>query len=140
MTTSRVNDAQTKRLRANLRRRHDPCHACGGDIDYAAHHLDPQAFQMDHLWPIALGGPVYDPANVASAHRRCNRARSDTIDDIAIAAAATYGVTLTPTTRRKTGHAPDGQPCPACADGIHNPQPGVTFITGRNWWTTKTGV
>jgi hypothetical protein len=31
--------------------------------------------------------------------------------------------------------APDGQRCAQC-NGTHNPQPGVTFTTGRNWWTT----
>ena len=135
MIAPRVNDAQTKRLRATLRRRRDPCHACGGEINYGAHHHDPHAFQMDHLWPVALGGPAYDDGNLAAAHRVCNRKRSNTIDQIAVDAAAQYGVTLTPTNPHANAkHAPDGQHCNNCG-GIHNPSNGVTFITGRNWWT-----
>lgn len=136
MSSARVNDSRAKRLRAQLRREANPCHLCGGDIDYDAHHHHPNSFQLDHLWQIANGGPAYDPDNCASAHRACNRARSDTIDAIAVAAAARYGITLTPpappdpTPARRC--APNGQHCPAC-NGTHHPAPGITFITARNW-------
>jgi hypothetical protein len=92
---------------------------------------------MDHLWPIALGGPTHDQANLAAAHRACNRRRSNTIDAIAVEAAYRIaGVVLTPTRPGKTNHAPDGQPCTTC-HGTHNPAPGVTYITGRNWWSNR---
>jgi hypothetical protein len=137
-TAPRVNDAKAKRIRARLRREANPCHLCSGEIDYDAHHLDPRSFQVDHLWQVANGGPEYDPDNCASSHRGCNRLRSDTIDAIAIAAAAQYGITLTPKATTKTAAAPacapDGQHCRQC-NGVHNPQPGITFVTSRNWWT-----
>jgi len=138
MTAPRVNDAKAKRIRARLRREANPCHLCGGEIDYDAHHLDPRSFQVDHLWQVANGGPEYDPDNCASSHRACNRARSDAVDAIAIATARKYGITLTPKSTTKTAAAstcaPNGQHCRQC-NGVHNPQPGVTFVTSRNWWT-----
>lgn len=138
MPQPRVNNAKAKRIRANLRARGEDCHACGGEIHYAAHHHDPLSFQVDHLWPLAAGGPQYDPDNCAPAHRVCNRRRSNTIDDIAVEAACRIaGVILTPTNPDKTHHAPDGQPCDAC-NGTHKPATGVTFITDRNWWTKPT--
>ena len=87
-TAAHANDARSKRLRNRLRARGEPCHLCGGEILYDAHHLDPMSFQMDHRWQIALGGPEHDEANVAASHRACNRARSATIDDISVLAAA----------------------------------------------------
>jgi hypothetical protein len=140
VNTPRINDTQAKRLRARQRAKQLPCHACGGEIDYHADHTDPLSFQLDHLWQVANGGPEYDPDNCASSHRACNRRRSDNIDAIAIAAAATYGVTLTAATktRRDPSCAPDGHPCMDC-DGIHNPAaPGVIFVTTRNWMTDDT--
>ncbi len=133
----RDNDARAKRLRAQVRAEGAPCHICGRDIDYNAHHLDPRSFQVDHLWQVALGGPAYDPVNCASAHRACNRRRGVTIDAKAIAAAAHYGFTLTPNPPkpRRTARpacAPDGQHCDRC-NGIHNPRPGCTFETARKW-------
>ena len=138
MTTPRANDARAKRLRARLRAKGMPCHACGGEILYDAHHLDPLSFQVDHLWQVALGGPEYDPNNAAASHRACTRRRSDKVDSIAIEAAAAYGVDLTRNapTRREPTCAPDGQPCHQC-NGTHNPMPGVTFITSRNWTATN---
>ena len=135
MTAPRQNDAKAKRLRARLRSHGDPCHVCGGEIAYTAYFTDPLAFQLDHLWPLALGGPAYDWDNVASAHRACNMARSNKVDAIAIEAAAQYGATLTRATPNHNKCAPDGLHCTQC-QGIHNPQPGVTFMTSRNWWST----
>ncbi|WP_193046813.1 HNH endonuclease [Mycolicibacterium baixiangningiae] len=131
---ARVNDAKAKRLRARIRARGDACHICGHDIDYTAHHHDPRSFQLDHLWQIANGGPAYDITNCAAAHRKCNRARSDTIDAITIAAAASYGIDLT-SAQSKGNHASNGHLCTGC-NGYHNPGPGTTFITARNWWST----
>ena len=143
MTAPRPNDARAKRIRAQLRREANPCHLCGGEIDYAAHHYDPRSFQVDHLWQVSNGGPEYDPANCASSHRGCNRQRSNRIDAIAVATAASYGVTLTPPVPLQTPApvirpcAPGGQHCAACR-GTHDPNPGITFITARNWWDDDT--
>ena len=52
-----------------------PCHWCHQPIDYTAHHLDPLSFQVDHVHPVAKGGPdTLD--NKVPAHRKCNRAKS----------------------------------------------------------------
>ena len=140
MTTPRVNDGLAKKLRARQRAKRLGCHICNdalGPIDYDADHLDPLSFQLDHRWQIANGGPASDPNNCASSHRACNRRRSDTIDDIAITAAAEYDIVLTPrdkTTNTDPACAPDGFPCAEC-DGIHHPSPGIEFITTRTWST-----
>lgn len=55
-----------------------PCHICKGDIDYDAHHLDPLSFTIDHITPLNRGGSdTLD--NLAAAHRKCNRDKSDKI-------------------------------------------------------------
>ena len=57
-----------------------PCHVCGGEIAWDAHHLDPLAFQADHITPLARGGSdTLD--NLAAAHRKCNRAKSDNLPE-----------------------------------------------------------
>jgi hypothetical protein len=143
MTEPRVNDGRAKQLRARLRREQRPCHLCGGPIDYQAHHLEPTAFQLDHLWQIANGGPAYDWNNVDAAHRACNRERSNKVDELTIAIAAQYGHDLAPhrprprdtsDDGRKISCPPNGQLCTDC-QGTHHPSPDVTFVTSRNWWT-----
>ncbi|MDB2193342.1 hypothetical protein [Mycobacteroides abscessus] len=141
MTEPRVNDTRAKRLRARLRGEQRPCHICGGDIDYGAHHHSPHAFQLDHLWQVALGGPEYEYSNAGASHRACNRQRSDKVDHITIAAAARHGVTIEPDERarrrrgpqptERTCGTPDGQHCTGC-NGTHT---GSTFVTARNWWS-----
>lgn len=73
-----------RRLGRTVRERHrkiiaadfPPCHICNGDIDYGAHHYDPNSFTIDHITPIARGGTdTLD--NLAAAHRGCNRLKSD---------------------------------------------------------------
>ncbi|OBK12976.1 hypothetical protein A5637_20700 [Mycolicibacterium fortuitum] len=145
----RENDATTKRLRARIRNRHDDCHICGQPIDYTAHHTDPWSFQMDHLLQIANGGPNIE-ANVGPSHRACNRARSDKIDAIAIAAAEHLGIRINasrngPQNMRAAiqDHAwsagrtpcttPDGEHCTRCR-GTHNPKSGVIWVSERRWW------
>lgn len=44
------------RHRALIRRDEPPCHLCGGPIDYSLPHLDPGAFVVDHVIPLARGG------------------------------------------------------------------------------------
>lgn len=135
MRVIRVNDSKAKHLRAWLRAQGNPCHVCGGEIAYDAHHLNPAAFQLDHLWQVANGGPEYERENAAASHRACNRQRGTTIDAAAIAAAAHYGVTLTPKppTKRVTAPAcaPAGQLCIRC-NGTHGPN--GSFVTARKWW------
>lgn len=54
---------------------HPPCYHCGQPIDYEAHHHDPLSFQVDHIHPIAAGGPdTLD--NKVPSHRGCNMSKS----------------------------------------------------------------
>ena len=70
--------AQRDRHRKIIARDQPPCHVCGGDILYGAHHLDPLSFTIDHITPIARGGSdTLD--NLAACHRACNRTKSDKI-------------------------------------------------------------
>ncbi len=56
-----------------------PCHLCKEPIVYDAHHLHPLSFTIDHLTPISRGGPdTLD--NLAAAHRKCNRDRSNRVE------------------------------------------------------------
>ena len=74
--TSR-NTTTRDRHRTQLARGKPPCayeHCLypGEPIDYDAHHLDPKAFQADHVIPVDAGGPdTID--NKVPMHRACNR-------------------------------------------------------------------
>lgn len=64
------------RHRAIIAKAGGPCHICGRPIDYGLPHLDPLSFVVDHVIPLALGGPD-TLANKLPAHRSCNRDKSD---------------------------------------------------------------
>lgn len=56
-----------------------PCALCGEPIDYALPYMDPGEFVVDHIVPRNRGGAdTLD--NKQPAHRRCNRAKSDSAD------------------------------------------------------------
>ena len=58
-------------MRAAIARTKPNCHICGQPINYTLHHLDPYAYVIDHVTPLALGGTdTLD--NVRAAHRICN--------------------------------------------------------------------
>lgn len=65
------NSAQRERDRQTIRKTGAGCHICGQPIDYSLPHLDPLAFEVDHLVPLARGG-ADTLENKAAAHRRCN--------------------------------------------------------------------
>lgn len=70
------NTTRRNRHRKIVARGNPPCHLCGNEIDYQAHFLEPLSFQIDHIIPLNRGGSdVLD--NLAAAHRRCNRLKSD---------------------------------------------------------------
>ena len=73
-TTTRDRD------RNAIKRTKPPCHICEQPIDYALHHLDPGAFVVDHVIPLARGG-ADELANKAASHRSCNRTKSDSMPD-----------------------------------------------------------
>ena len=62
------------RHRAVIRRAKPPCGICGGDIDYSLDYRDPMSFVVDHIVPLAKGGPD-ELENKQAAHRTCNRAK-----------------------------------------------------------------
>lgn len=133
----RTHDPLDKRLRARLRHQQDPncgiCHGRLGPIDYTAPAGHPLSFEADHITPLARGGEKsWD--NLQAAHRTCNRAKSDLLPG--------EPTTTTPRTRTRTritttnpvtprSSCPPG-PCTTCR-GTHNPRPGITFITARQW-------
>lgn len=64
-----------RRLAARLRAEHQVCWICGLPIDMALKKPHPGSWSMDHIIPVAMGGGLIDPANVRSAHLRCNMKR-----------------------------------------------------------------
>ena len=73
------NTATRDKHRNTIAQHHPPCHWCKEPIDYEAHHHHPNSFQVDHVIPIAAGGPdTLD--NKVPSHRRCNRAKSDKVN------------------------------------------------------------
>lgn len=67
------------RHRRVIARLKPPCGICGLDIDYALHYLDPMAYTVDHIHPLAKGGRD-ELDNKQAAHRKCNRDKSDHVD------------------------------------------------------------
>lgn len=55
-----------------------PCHICHNPIDYTLKHPDPHSFTIDHITPLDVTGPDGDTLdNIAAAHRKCNRDKSN---------------------------------------------------------------
>lgn len=72
------NTSLRDRHRRIIAKDEPPCGVCSQPIDYQAHHLDPLSFTIDHITPIARGGPdTLD--NLQAAHRKCNRDKSDKV-------------------------------------------------------------
>lgn len=80
------NTTTRDRHRAVLRRGRPPCGICHQDIDYTLPYLDPGAYVVDHIIPLAKGG-TDDLDNKQPAHRHCNELKSDkTLEETAEAA------------------------------------------------------
>ena len=74
--TAKRNTSTRDRHRRIIAADQPACHWCNNPINYEAHHLDPNAFQIDHVIPLDRGGPdTLD--NIVPSHRACNRAKSD---------------------------------------------------------------
>lgn len=65
------NTATRDMHRARIARDKPACHICGQAIDYTLHYLDPWAFVVDHIIPLAKGGADI-LENKKAAHRECN--------------------------------------------------------------------
>ncbi|MGV0790491.1 HNH endonuclease [Mycolicibacterium sp. XJ1819] len=139
-----------RQIRNILKRRAEDCF-CGQPIDYTLPAGHPDSFEVDHVLPISHGGRK-TLENARSSHRRCNRARSNNIDQDAIDAGANPFNARQPSTRTRTTTTPvqprrpsantdpfklpEGctlGPCKRC-NGTHFP-PGsrAAFITRRKW-------
>jgi len=70
---SRAIQAQHKRILAAT----PICHICGEPIDLTLKNPDPMAGVVDHVIPLAKRPDLDVPSNKRSAHRRCNRDKSD---------------------------------------------------------------
>lgn len=71
MSSTPRNTAQRDKDRARIKASRPNCHICGKPIDWDADHLDPLAFVVDHVIPLAKGG-ADTLANKRAAHRSCN--------------------------------------------------------------------
>lgn len=76
-----MSDRSTRLMRhikAGQRAKKLPCWLCGQPIDYSADPQDGNAFSYDHIKPWSTHPDLrYDPANGASAHNKCNKARGN---------------------------------------------------------------
>jgi 5-methylcytosine-specific restriction endonuclease McrA len=53
-----------------------PCWLCGQAIDYDLPHDHPDAFSVDHRFPVSTHRHLGDdPANLEASHARCNKSR-----------------------------------------------------------------
>lgn len=70
------NGHKNAKLRAEVLARYGArCHLCQQPIDLTLKYPHPMSYEVDHLWPVSKGGPMYDPATCRPAHRRHNGQR-----------------------------------------------------------------
>lgn len=67
---------------AECRDANEPCWICGQPIDYTAPATHPDAFELDHFYPVSTHPELAeDPANFRASNGSCNRSRGDTQPD-----------------------------------------------------------
>lgn len=72
------NTTRRDRFRRIIARDRPPCALCGCELDFGPNHLADNAFQIDHITPLARSGTdTLD--NLQAVCRRCNRAKSDSL-------------------------------------------------------------
>jgi len=104
---SKANDANGHRwriARERVRARGDGCWICRvfgrpDAIDYSLSATHPMSFEADHLVPVSKGGAMFDPENLAAAHRACNNWRKNrsVAEVLALARAARSSPSVAPT-------------------------------------------
>lgn len=76
-----VHRRQFRKQRAKLVRYAESngaiCSICGRPIDMSLKFPDPWSMTIDHIVPVNKGGHPSDSDNLAPAHFRCNRLKSD---------------------------------------------------------------
>lgn len=70
-------DKQRAKLKKYAESNGAVCHICGQPIDTRLKYPDPWSMTIDHIVPINKGGHPSDSDNLAVAHFRCNRLKSD---------------------------------------------------------------
>jgi len=75
MVQRKQNGHRWRTLRARVVHDEDECALCGEPVDKDLPYPHPGSPVVDHLIPLARGGPEYDRANLALMHRSCNRAK-----------------------------------------------------------------
>lgn len=134
----RTHEPIDKRLRARLRKQREThCQLCNGQLGPILYddvdHLHPLAFAADHIIPLSRGGAKHF-TNLMAVHRLCNQRKGNRLPGEDKAPASTK-TTATTTTEQQHCGTPPGQPCQHCR-GVHNPHPGITFVTTRRWSAT----
>ncbi len=77
----RANGTRRNRIRREIAAQGLPCALCGQPIDYDAPYflddgkVNPDAFVVDEIIPVARGGNPLDINNCQPAHSRCNLAK-----------------------------------------------------------------
>ena len=71
MGTQPRDATRAKRFRSAIAKSKPACHICGQAILWDADHMDPLAFVIDHVIPLAKGG-LDELSNIKAAHRECN--------------------------------------------------------------------
>ena len=67
--------ARWQNLRRKLIAAASHCALCGAPLIPAAPPRSRWSSTIDHIVPVALGGPAFDPANLRVAHYGCNSSR-----------------------------------------------------------------
>lgn len=74
--TKAIRDRQRRRVAARVRAG-EPCCLCGLPIDLSIKWPDPWSFTVEHVTPTSHGGTDHGDRQLAPAHFRCNRQRSN---------------------------------------------------------------
>jgi 5-methylcytosine-specific restriction endonuclease McrA len=69
-------ERKMRALRSRLWARDSRCYLCGFEIDYALPYPYPFSPQIDHVFPLSMGGRT-EMDNLAVTHKQCNEDKAD---------------------------------------------------------------